>query len=218
MIIILAAGNGARFRAAGISTPKPLMEYKGTPLIRHALAIAGNVDTIVVGTREVVNYLDGCVKTVPVEVTQRGPAMSALLAGGLIPRDEAVVIMDCDTIIDPKDFYRLWAKVDCSTEEGYIMVTAPPGGEFKYCGVHVKDGHISRITEKEGGDFVGVGVYGFSTWRHFTEVAARASLEVPGEVFVSHCLDRMKRVFPVFVNAASWISVGNPEDLATANG
>lgn len=107
---IIAAGLGERLQAAGITTPKPLLEVGGRPLIGRtidALCAAGasRIACIVnAETDRVREYLEGTSWPVPLDVVQRTTQSSAESFFALRPLLEHApfLLTTVDTVCDPQ--------------------------------------------------------------------------------------------------------------------
>ncbi len=107
---IIAAGFGERLRAAGIATPKPLVEVGGRPLIARAIdaakrAGASRIACIVnAETDRVRRYLETTDFGLPLDVVQRTTASSAESFLTLRPLldDAPFLLLTVDAVIAPE--------------------------------------------------------------------------------------------------------------------
>ncbi len=231
-IIILAAGRGQRYREAGFDIPKPLINFKQKPFVLHAIEqFEVDEDIIVVGTPEVCDYVRTRrrdMKVVVVEQTQRGPAMSALLAGGYIKDDEPVVIMDSDGIFDNQMAQRFVKEMFFTKASVGVMFTEREGDNSPYCNLTI-DGEmkpagslrtrIDSVGEKTGGSrYIAVGGYGFSKWEEFRGVAMYKATEPSDtEIYISsiiqYYIEKKFGVAGMYVPPELWTSLGTPAEL-----
>jgi len=115
---IIAAGLGERLLAQGITTPKPLIEIAGRPLIARTIdavcaAGARGIACIVnAETDRVRDYLQHTPWPVPVEVIQRTTQSSAESFLALRPLLEAepFLLMTVDTVCEPRALAALVAR------------------------------------------------------------------------------------------------------------
>lgn len=233
-IIILAAGKGQRYRDAGFTISKPLISYKNAPFIVHAIEQfeVPHSDIIVVGTPEVCGYVrtlyNDSIRTVCVEVTQRGPAMSALLAGGYIEDEESVIIMDSDGIFSNGLAQRFVAEMSYTKAEVGVMYTEHEGDTAAYCNLFIPEptnvagslrSKITDLIEKSAmTKNIAVGGYGFKRWGEFRDVTmytARSSdkKEVYMSTIIRHYTEAKLTVSGMFVPPEYWTSLGTPKDL-----
>jgi molybdenum cofactor cytidylyltransferase len=106
-VIILAAGQSARMRAAGMDTPKQLLPFRGTTLLRHAVetaeAAALGPLTVVLGAhadliRPVLDGLSAHLIVNPTWQAGMGSSLRAGIAAALarMPSADALLLMLCD--------------------------------------------------------------------------------------------------------------------------
>ena len=115
---IIAAGLGERLQAHGITTPKPLIEVGGRPLIARTIetlhaAGATRIACIVnAETDRVRDYLHATSWPLPIDVLQRTTASSAESFLALRPwlDREAFLLTTVDTVCDPRALVALAAR------------------------------------------------------------------------------------------------------------
>ena len=119
-IVMPMAGEGSRFRDAGWTTPKPLIDLKGKPLFVRAIESV-RIDgapmkySFIVRKEHINLYgIDRKIKAIlpdarvySVEKTTRGAVETCLIAENGIDDDDAVVVMDCDLEFDSREYRRL---------------------------------------------------------------------------------------------------------------
>jgi NDP-sugar pyrophosphorylase family protein len=106
---IIAAGHGERLRAAGITTPKPLLPIGGRPLIARAIETARRAGATAVAcivnaeTDDVRRFLEREDFGIPVSVVQRTTASSAESLLTLRPHLEAepFLLLTVDAVLAP---------------------------------------------------------------------------------------------------------------------
>ncbi len=88
--VILAAGTSSR-----VGRQKLLMEFRGRPLIEHAVAAAQSWSPVVVAGREVVEYLAGRsdIELVRNDQPELGMSHSLRLASGALPAHTAMIVL-----------------------------------------------------------------------------------------------------------------------------
>lgn len=165
-ILIPMAGRGKRFLDEGYTTPKPMIDIKGQPMIFRVVQNLGispidEDDNLVFlclssfldseyGLR-FRNLMDECVKrytVIEVPSVTDGAACTALLAEDLINSDEPLFITDCDHLI--KDLAHPWTGLD------YFKKRDVSGGVWCHLSDHpkwsytkVRDGLVREIAEKQ---------------------------------------------------------------------
>ena len=225
-VVILAAGRGERFAAAGVTVPKPLIEFRGTSLIQHSIHVAhelrrGGGRIIVVATPQVAALSATKVDVVvPVSVTQPGPIGSAILALAHLPLLEPVVFMDCDNYFPSEQ--RSWtAEVPCG--ETFLVVADKPANTDPrdFLNVDLPDGgRVSRIAEKtalNGRPKFGCGIYGFETAQMFRAHAFNILSSIVKEPPMSAVTEAIHAQYSVAgVVAEAWLPIGTPAQLMEA--
>lgn len=107
---IIAAGHGERLRAAGVTTPKPLVPIGGRPLIARTIEIAraagaSSVACIVNAESDAVRqFLERQRFGVPLEILQRTTASSAESFLALRPYldDAPFLLLTVDAVVSPR--------------------------------------------------------------------------------------------------------------------
>ena len=108
-IIMPMAGEGSRFLKEGWTTPKPLIELKGTPVFQRAISSVKIEDvpmkySVIVRQEHIDKYgIDKGIKALLPEAnifsvlkTTRGAVETCLMAESAIDDEDGVVVMDCD--------------------------------------------------------------------------------------------------------------------------
>lgn len=241
-ILIMAAGRGQRFRTGGFEIPKPLIRYKDIPMIEWAIREFPQIprhDIIIVGIPEVCHYVRGAhpeIRTVSVEYTQNGPAMSALLAGGLIRDDESFVMVDCDVILHKGHVQQFALDLAEDTRiEGGLIFTTIEGDSSAYCSITLKNEYaepttrlanrVASLEEKTGGSqHIAVGIYGFKHWRQFRANAMYLANSSFNELYISKVLQFMIKegqgkcnIRGTWINEADWTCLGTPKEFEEAS-
>lgn len=219
-IIVMAAGRGERYRKEGFTISKPLVEFKGKPMINHVISqfygVANFDDIIVVGTESVCNYIDlafPTIKKVAVHTTQNGPGMSVLLAGGLIEDSEPVLLIDSDSILGSKTAKDMLPE----TGVGKVACRYIEGSTLPYSTVTLNDdGSVESIEEKTGrSSLICVGMYSFSSWESLRRSIARFTCCFPDkEVYIAPLMNSQPSIKAVCVD--QWVNLGTPSDLRQA--
>lgn len=230
-IVVLAAGRGQRFQDAGFTIAKPLISYGSKTLIEHAVLQTGHVpdSILVVGTVDVCTFLNSRftgLRVIPVAVTQRGPAMSALLAGGFIEPSEEVFFVDCDVVFADNilsTFILQQACFSSSKDDAAVLTTNIIGDISSYCSVQTLLASVTDVAEKlpgVGGRII-TGCYYFKEWESFRAAVMLLSNSKAGEIYMSDVLKLFlhdaKVVTYTDIPADAWVSVGTPKELEEAN-
>lgn len=229
------AGEGTRFRNAGWTTPKPLIELKGKPLFVRAIESvkvegAPMKYSFIVRQEHINVYgVDKSIKRIlpeaevySVKQTTRGAVETCLIAEKGIADDDAVVVMDCDLEFDSKEYRRLIEealKASANDACGGALVSFTSDlPKYSYAELG-EDGLVKRTAEKEViSSHALCGAYFFSTGREF-KAAAHRLLDEPvmlkPEFYVSLLYNYLlKDGSPVrLAEMEMYRSYGTPEEL-----
>ncbi len=201
-IIMPMAGEGSRFRDAGWTTPKPLIELKGKPLFMRAIESV-KVDgapmkySFIVRQEHIDKYAvdKGIREIIPdamvysVVKTTRGAVETCLVAEEGIGDDDAVVVMDCDLEFSSEAYSRIIEEsLRSDNASGGALVSFESDlPKYSYAELDEK-GNVTRTAEKEViSSHALCGAYFFASGREFKEAAHRllaAPMEKP-EFYVS---------------------------------
>jgi len=180
------AGEGSRFRNAGWTTPKPLIELKGKPLFVRAIESV-KVDgapmkySLIVRQEHIDDYaIDKGIheilpdaKVYSVEKTTRGAVETCLIAEEGIDDDDAVVVMDCDLEFRSEAYKRIIE--DCLKDKnatgGALVSFESDLPKYSYAEID-DNGNVTRTAEKEViSNHALCGAYFFASGKEFKEVA-----------------------------------------------
>lgn len=156
------AGEGSRFKDAGIDMPKPLINLNGEPLFKHAMKTVSGIEdivsmTFVVRKEHIDKYnIDKKIRNiyplafiVSVEKTTRGAAETAFLAiRNLImlhaaDMNDSVVIMDCDVAVKSHKWKQALQKPD---SDGILLSFKSKDTKYSYA--TEQDGVVISTAEK----------------------------------------------------------------------
>ena len=227
------AGEGQRFRKAGINTPKPLIDVGGVPMYQLVLSnlwsehlgkitlIARSEFDIGSISRTLEERLGLEINVVTVEETTGGPADSVSLAASLLKEEEAVVVANSDQFVDTPigEFYQGLLTREIS---GSILTMEDDDKKWSYVELD-SHGFVVRVVEKEViSRYATIGIYGFRTagsmLAAFSSMRA-AGDEVNGEYYVGPAYNYLERTNgPVIARSVGQVrsvmfGLGTPEDL-----
>lgn len=187
-IIMPMAGEGSRFRDAGWTTPKPLIELDGKPLFMRAIESV-KVDgapmkySFIVRQEHIDKYgVDKGIKEIipdakiySVRQTTRGAVETCLKAEEGIADDDAVVVMDCDLEFRSKKYSDIIKRVldmPGDVAKGGALVSFESDlPKYSYAEVG-EDGLVKRTVEKEViSSHALCGAYFFSSGKEFKQAA-----------------------------------------------
>ncbi|MBK3773450.1 NTP transferase domain-containing protein [Azospirillum brasilense] len=238
-IVIPMSGFGERFRRAGYTVPKPLIEVDGKPIIEHVVGLfpgatsvlfivnRDHLDEPAYRLRETLERIAPSGRILPIDPHKLGPINAVLQVAEAID-------MDAPTIVNYCDFTCLW---DFDAFQAHARETGCDGSVIGYTGFHPhmlgstnyayvrSEGVWARdiqekkpFTDRPMGEFASSGTYYFRTgavMRECFEETMRRGLMVNGEYYVSMAykplLDagRPVTVFPV----EHFMQWGTPQDL-----
>lgn len=232
-LVIPMAGEGQRFRKAGIDTPKPLIDVGGLPMYQLVLSnlwsehlgqitlIARSELDIGATSRLLEERLGLEINVVTVEATTGGPADSVSLAAPFLNEHEAVVVANSDQFVDApiEDFYQNLLTSEIS---GSILTMEDDDKKWSYVELD-SHGYVVRVVEKEVlSRYATVGIYGFRTaglmlsaFSSMREVGDK----VNGEYYVGPAYNHLERTNgPVVISHLGPVrrvmfGLGVPDDL-----
>lgn len=238
-IIIPMSGFGERFRAAGYTIPKPLIEVNGKAIIQHVTELfpgdhefificnSDHLRTEEFRMREILEGIGRSYKIVEIEPHKLGPVHAIL---------EARQHMDtgAETIVNYADFTCRWSFqafldfVHARDLDGcvpaYRGFHPHSGGTTNYAYIREKGLLVQQIREKQPftedktAEFASTGTYYFKNaglMLEYLEKQTSLSIAVNGEFYVSSAFDLMARdqlavgLFPV----EHFMQWGTPQDL-----
>ena len=170
-IIMPMAGEGSRFRDAGWTTPKPLIELKGKPLFIRAIESvkvegAPMKYSFIVRQEHIDKY-----------GVDKGAVETCLKAEEGIADDDAVVVMDCDLEFRSRkysDIIKTVLETPADNAKGGALVSFESDlPKYSYAELG-DDGLVKRTAEKDViSNHALCGAYFFSSGKEFKQVAHR---------------------------------------------
>lgn len=233
-VVILAAGRGDRFVQAGYTVPKPLIPVHGRPMIGYALAQAAALTTrpIVICPEsirlDVWNLAppDVLATTLGVQHVQSGAAMSLLAAAAALAEDDPVVVMDCDSILEPQAvalFGRFAVEAFDAGWESAVLCFQPADDSSRYSFVRlnpVEDFNrpmVLEVAEKVRiGPWATCGVHAFKSWsllRSAICAMVTAADMAKGEYYLAPVHNYITRTTILAVQPSEFTCIGTPEQL-----
>jgi len=239
-IIIPMSGFGERFRRAGYSIPKPLIEVDGKPIVAHVIDLFPgesdflficnqlHLDTPEFRMREILQQYCPSGKIIGIAPHRLGPINAVLQARECININEPTIINYCDFTCywDWQNFKIFVSQSNCSgaipAYKGFHPHTL---GSTNYAYLFERDGWVGGIQEKQPytsnrmEEYASSGTYYFSSGKlmlsAFDEVL-QGNDHVGGEYYVSLAYK------PIIANGGSvavyplqhFMQWGTPEDLA----
>lgn len=227
------AGEGSRFRDAGWTTPKPLIELKEKPLFVRAIESvkvkgAKMKYSFIVRHEHIDKYrLDEQIKNLLPEAnvfsvlkTTRGAVETCLVAESAIADDDAVVVMDCDLEFISERYRKLISEALTDENARGGALVSFESNEPRYSYAEIDDEcRVLRTAEKEViSSHALCGAYFFASGQEFKAIAHRLLnepvMEKP-EFYVSLLYNYLLRDgSPVWLAPMEmYRSYGTPEEL-----
>lgn len=184
------AGEGSRFLKEGWTTPKPLIELKGTPLFKRAISSvsvegAPMKYSFIVRREHIEKYkIDEQIKAILpeanvfyVDKTTRGAVETCLIAENVISEEDSIVVMDCDLEFKSKEYIQgIKSILEKSVDEvngGMLVSFESLEPRYSYAEVD-KNMVVKRTAEKEViSNHALCGAYFFSSALGFLHAAHR---------------------------------------------
>lgn len=240
-IIMPMAGEGSRFLKEGWTTPKPLIELKGTPLFQRAISsvrIEGvpMKYSFIVRQEHIDKYgIDKGIKALLPEAnifsvlkTTRGAVETCLMAESAIADEDGVVVMDCDLEFRSQRYLEIIKGALSSQQSVVSSQQSELGGALvsfdsdlpKYSYAETDDkGNVIRTAEKEViSSHALCGAYFFSFGKRFKQIAHQLLNEPEfkkPEYYVSllynYLLEAGEKV--QLATMEEYYSYGTPEEL-----
>jgi len=228
-ILIPAAGEGSRFRDAGYTFPKPLIDVDGKPMISRVVENFRDLDAdfiFLVRQEHIERYsldsildhaTDGRFAIVAVEGLTEGAACTALLAEDLIDRDEELIIANSDQLMkfSAFNFQMLIDRSDLDAAVFCFNSTHPKWSFVKTDAM----GTVTECAEKNPiSDIATCGVYYYRRGSDFVKYAHQMidqDIRVNGEFYIcpvyNELIEDGGTLIPFMVDRM--YGLGTPEDL-----
>jgi dTDP-glucose pyrophosphorylase len=196
-ILIPMAGDGNRFKNAGYTSPKPLIEVHGKPMIQLVVDNLGFDANYIFVVRKshykkynLKNYLNlitpNC-KIVVVNHLTEGAACTTLLAKEYINHKNPLIIANSDQFIE-WNHLEFYCKVVQSEADGGILTFKSSHPNCSYVKLN-GNGHVTELREKD--PFTNIATVGIYYFRHGSEYVRYAeqmiskNLRVNNEFYVA---------------------------------
>jgi NDP-sugar pyrophosphorylase family protein len=220
---IIAAGLGERLRAAGIATPKPLVEIGGRPLIAHAIdaaraAGARELACIVNAETDAVRrWLETTPLGLPITIVQRTTASSAesFLALRPLLADAPFLLLTVDALLQPGAAAALVARAAALPASVSVLgVTATVDDEKPlWVEMDARD-RIVRLGDAARACYVTAGVYFLDPLVYALADDAPAGSWTAFRALLTALVTRGHPLYGYDVGPS--IDVDRPEDIAAA--
>ncbi|MDS0220947.1 glycosyltransferase family 2 protein [Haloarcula sp. S1AR25-5A] len=227
-ILITMAGQGSRFRDAGVNKPKHEISVRGEPMFDWAMRslesfYQENFIFVTQAEHNDTSFLDDATDRLGITQYQEcvideytnGQAQTALSANELIDPEEGVVIYNIDTYVQEAQL-----TPGVINGDGFIPVFTAPGERWSF--VQTDDtGKVMQVSEKEKiSDLATVGFYYFDRWEYFVNAYEHKAQQVEreyGETYVAplynHLIEKGHIVQPYKMDRKAVHVLGTPDDL-----
>jgi len=228
-VVIPMAGAGSRFAAAGYTFPKPLIEVRGTPMIKVVtdnLNVEANFIFIVqkshyeqYNLQSMLNLIKPGCKIVQVDGMTEGAACTTLLAKHYFDNENPLLFANSDQ-------YLIWNSNECLYS---FQADGIDGGMVNFEAVHPKwsyakigeDGFVSEVAEKRViSNSATTGIYWWRRGSDFVKYAEQMiakDIRVNGEFYVcpvyNEAIADGKKIRVKTLEPNSFFGLGTPEDL-----
>ena len=230
-IIITMGGLGSRFRKAGYTVPKYMIEAKGKTLFEWSLdslldynKAGGKYVFLVRAEDNAADFIKKkcqkyglpSIEIVELDRLTDGQATTALLGVERVPDDEPIMIYNIDTYVEPYEM-----KLSDISGEGHIPCFHADGNHWSFVRTD-EHGVVVEIREKQRiSDNCTLGAYYFSSAalykQLYREYYIEQSNETKGEKYVApiynYMLDKGLNVTMSIVDAKKVHVLGTPEEL-----
>jgi beta-phosphoglucomutase-like phosphatase (HAD superfamily)/dTDP-glucose pyrophosphorylase len=225
-IIIPCAGAGSRFKQQGYTTPKPLINVNGKPMIQivlENLSIRANYIYIVQQEfahefKNIVNYITQNYKVIELNGITEGATSTILKAREYIDNDNPIMIVNSDQCVewDVKAFMN--QMISDKTLDAGISTFVDSQTKWSFAQLDDK-GYVTRVAEKE--PISNIATTGIYYWKHGSDFVKYANqmidkdIRVNGEFYVcpvfNEAIQDGKLIKTSMVDKM-W-GLGTPEDL-----
>ncbi len=228
-VLVPMAGAGSRFRAAGYSLPKPMIDVGGKPMIQRVvdnLGINANFIFLVRDTDEyeydisafLQDIQPGC-RVVLVEGLTEGAACTTLLAEQEINDDRHLVIANCDQLME-WDSARFYYQTISQKMDGCIPVFRSTHPKWSYAKSGL-NGLVTEVAEKNPiSEHATTGIYYWNRGSDYVKFAKQMiarNIRTNNEFYTcpvyNEAIQAGKKISTYNVDKM-W-GTGTPEDLKT---
>ena len=235
-IVIPMAGHGKRFKDAGISKPKFMIEVENKTLFEWSLdslpvEISRKIIFVCLEEHEkefkISKFIKNIMKNrypkikyelIYLEKTTRGQVETVLHAKQLIDSENTLVIYNIDTYFVSTRLKSKILTLKNQNIDGMLGCFTSNDENLSFVELN-ENGFVKRVREKEKiSNLASTGLYIFSNGRQFIEAAEemiKNDIKVKGEFFVSEIYNVLLKSGKKFVIdiAEEFIPFGTPEDI-----
>ncbi len=180
LLIIPMAGRGSRYANEGYSTPKPLIEIAGKPMLYHAFQSVKNVaysKVIFIALKEheiqygvsdmIKKHITQNFELILIDEVTEGQLCTVLKAASFFNETESILIAASDSYIESN----IGEEITQSNADGIISVIDLPGEQWSFAKTDV-NGNVTEVAEKKRiSNHASTGLYYFKNSMVFMEEA-----------------------------------------------
>lgn len=181
-IVVPIAGRGSRFSTQGSTTPKPLIQVAGQPMVAWGLKSVENIGSsnlIFIALREhelqfgitriLMSLTNESAKIFLLDDVTEGQLCTVLAARPIIDNEQDLLIISPDTYVVSNIEYDIRCRPQSCA--GMISVADLPGDRWSFAKTD-ESGRVIDVAEKSRiSNHAGTGLYYFSIGRQFVEFA-----------------------------------------------
>lgn len=228
-IVVPIAGRGSRFGEQGLTTPKPLIQVAGQPMVAWGLKSVENIPSpnlIFIALKEheqafgITNILNeitkGLAKIFLLDDVTEGQVSTVLAARSIIDNEQDLLIISPDTYVVSNIEHDICNRThDCA---GIISVANLPGNRWSFARPD-ENGRVIEVAEKSRiSNHAGTGLYYFSKGCQFVEFADRMiknQEKTRGEYYVMPLYKKfIEAGLQIILSQAAQVwDMGNPKAL-----
>lgn len=225
LLIIPMAGRGSRYSNVGYTTPKPLIEINGKPMLYHAFQSVKDVQyekVIFIALKEHEETY-GVSKLIREQIVEDfelillddvtdGQLCTVLRASEYFKPNTSILIAASDSYIEST----IHKDIQNSNADGIISVINLPGEQWSFAKTN-ESGYVVEVAEKSRiSEYASTGLYFFRNVKQFQKEAERiieSSEKTKGEYYISPLYNKLihKGLLIELSHAKSMWDMGTPE-------
>ena len=176
IVVIPMAGRGSRYSNVGYTTPKPLIEIDGKPMIYHAFQSIKNVQfrkLIFVALKEheenyqvsqiLKKYIHHEFELILLDDVTEGQLCTVLKAADFFEKREGLLIAASDSFIESN----IAEEIVENQFDGLISVCDMPGEQWSFAKIDDQNNVVEVTEKKRISDHASTGIYYFSDAKKF---------------------------------------------------
>jgi dTDP-glucose pyrophosphorylase len=228
-ILIPMAGANQRFKAAGYSEIKPLINMAGKPMIQWAvetLGLEGNYIFILNSNNGETDVLKRLLRRITnnptiieIDYLTQGPASTCLLAKEFINNNEPLLIANCDQIME-WDSSKFQQAITDFPYDGLVVTYPSSTNKNSYVRLDEDEFAVEFAEKKVISNYSLNGIHFWKNGSDFVMSAERMiakGLKTNNEYYISTSFNELllegKKIITYHIHETAHWAVGTPEDL-----